>query len=420
MSGPAYAVARSVAPTIAQHLQLHRASLPSLDPLQPPLELLPDGHTIESMVDAAFWASVRREEGYIPRLSLAFLRPMEEIRPLIFEQPLSLEPGALTRLAAAVERPGIHLGVWPGTVGSQSDPTSQHRPGGPPSRTDPSHSDPTSQDRPGGQPSPTAPLMVWGTTHMIPPFCFVVEVIAPGLLVLKHRPRHESRKFVNVAVLEGDQIKIVDERAAGVAHCPTLLASMLGFDATLMNDDALNVQVQFALSMRRHLRGGILLLVPPGTAAWRQSIVHPVKYAVQPSFRELAVLLARHGGMVDREWTEAVARAIDAMAGLTAVDGATVVTSDYELLAFGAKITRRRGTAAVEQVIVTEPIEGNVAERMHPGHLGGTRHLSAAQFVHDQPGAVALVASQDGRFTLFSWSPSDEAIRAHRVEVLLL
>jgi len=30
-----------------------------------------------------------------------------------------------------------------------------------------------------------------------------------------------------------------------------------------------------------------------------------------------------------------------------------------------------------------------------PAELGGTRHLSAAQFVHDQPGAVALVASQE-------------------------
>ncbi len=400
MSGPAYAVARIVAPTIAQHLQLHRASLPPLDPPQPPLELLPDGHTIESMVDAAFWASVRREEGYIPKISLAFLRPTEEIRPLVFEQPLPLEPGALTRLAAAVERPGIHLGVWPATVGSQGDPTSQHWLGGPPSRT--------------------APLMVWGTTHMIPPFCFVVEVIAPGLLVLKHRPRHESRKFVNVAVLEGDQIKIVDERAAGIADCPALLASMLGFDATMMTDDALNVQVQLALSMRHHLRGGILLIVPPGSDAWRQSIVHPIKYTVQPPFRELATLLAQRGGMADREWTEATSHAIDAMAGLTAVDGAAVVTSTYELLAFGAKITRRRGAAAVEQIVVTEPIEGNAPEYMHPGQLGGTRHLSAAQFVHDQPGAVALVASQDGRFTIFSWSPSDEAVRAHRVEVLLL
>ena len=94
--------------------------------------------------------------------------------------------------------------------------------------------------------------------------------------------------------------------------------------------------------------------------------------------------------------------------------------SRYELLAFGAKIARRRGAPTVEQIIVTEPIEGGTAERMHPGQLGGTRHLSAAQFVHDQRGAVALVASQDGRFTIFAWSPCDDAVHAHRVETLLL
>ena len=400
MSGPAYAVARLVAPAVARHLQLHRASLPPFDPTQPPLELLPDAGTIESLVDVAFWASVRREEGYVPKISLAFLRPMNELRPLLFEQALPLEPAALTSLAAAVERPGVHLGVWPSQHGSIDAPT-----------------DGPARGPTGAQP---APLTVWGTTHTVPPFCFVVEVSAPGLLVLKHRPRLESRKFVNVAVLEGDQIRIVDESAVGISDCPALLASMLGFDATMKDDGALNVQVQLALSMRRHLRGGILLVVPSETDAWRQSIVHPVKYAVQPPFTELTTLLAQRGSMVDHEWTEATARAIDAMAGLTAVDGATVVTSTYELLAFGAKITRRRGAAAVDHVVVTEPIEGSVPERMRPGQLGGTRHLSAAQFVHDQPGSVALVASQDGRFTIFSWSPTDDAVRAHRVEVLLL
>ncbi len=400
MTHPAYAVARVVAPTVAEHLQLHRAALPPHDPLQPPLELLPDAREIESIVDAAFWASVRREEGYIPKISLAFLRPMEEIHPLIFAKPLPLEPSALTRLAAAVERPGIHLGVWPAKVGSQSDPTSQHWLGGPPSRT--------------------APLMVWGTTHMVPPFCFVVEVIAPGLLVLKHRPRHESRKFVNVAVLEGDRIKIVDERASQIVDCPALLTSMLGFDTSVLSDESLNVQVQLALSMRRHGRGGILLVVPPGNDAWRESIVHPITYGVEPAFSELAELLAQHGDMPDHEWDEATGRAIDALAGLTAVDGATVITARYELLAFGAKITRRHGGPVVEQIMVTEPVEGGTAELMNPGQLGGTRHLSAAQFVQDQPGAVALVASQDGRFTIFAWSPCAKAVHAHRVEVLLL
>ena len=119
-------------------------------------------------------------------------------------------------------------------------------------------------------------------------------------------------------------------------------------------------------------------------------------------------------------WQEALATAVDTIAGLTAVDGATIITDDYDLLAFGAKISRREGSARVEAVTVTEPIEGTVATTLNPSELGGTRHLSAAQFVHDQPDAVALVASQDGRFTIFAWSPCETMVHAHRVEALLL
>jgi hypothetical protein len=115
-----------------------------------------------------------------------------------------------------------------------------------------------------------------------------------------------------------------------------------------------------------------------------------------------------------------VGNAVNAIAGLTAVDGATVLTNTYELKAFGAKIARRKGSPQVEQVAVTEPIEGDVAFTVHPTQLGGTRHLSAAQFVHDQRDAVALVASQDGRFTVFAWSPCEDMVHAHRVEALLL
>jgi len=55
-----------------------------------------------------------------------------------------------------------------------------------------------------------------------------------------------------------------------------------------------------------------------------------------------------------------------------------------------------------------------------PAEIGGTRHLSAAQFVQDQHDALALVASQDGRFTVFAWSPCEEMVHGHRVEALLL
>jgi hypothetical protein len=108
------------------------------------------------------------------------------------------------------------------------------------------------------------------------------------------------------------------------------------------------------------------------------------------------------------------------VAGLTAVDGATVMTDEYELLAFGAKITRRKGSPMVEHVAVTEPIEGGEPTVVASTEFGGTRHGSAAQFIHDQRDAVALVASQDRRFTVFAWSPCEDRVHAHRVEALLL
>lgn len=108
------------------------------------------------------------------------------------------------------------------------------------------------------------------------------------------------------------------------------------------------------------------------------------------------------------------------MAGLTAVDGATVITNTYELIAFGAKTAPREGHLRVEQVAVTESIEDGLSVVVHPTRLGGTRHFSAVQFVSEQRDALALVASQDGRFTVFSWSPAEAMVRAHRVEALLM
>ena len=61
---------------------------------------------------------------------------------------------------------------------------------------------------------------VWGTTREVPAFCLVVEVVASGLIVVKHR-YEPFGKFVNVAVLEGDQIKIVDEGVGRIIpDCP--------------------------------------------------------------------------------------------------------------------------------------------------------------------------------------------------------
>jgi hypothetical protein len=262
---------------------------------------------------------------------------------------------------------------------------------------------------------------VWGTVRLIPKYCCVIEVAEPGLIVVKHHRGEAHAKFVNVAVLQGDQVKVVDEDAKSLPDCPTLLASLLGFDAPGLWAASTNLMVEIAVSMRAHRRGGLMLVVPEHSTAWRESVVQPLSYAVSPPFAELALLASpRDDDAEHRTWREELARAIDAVAGLTAIDGATVITSTYEVLTFGAKITRRRGWPPVEQVMLTEPIQGTVAQVVTPGQLGGTRHLSAAQFVHDQRDALALVASQDGRFTIFAWSPQEGMVHAHRIETLLL
>jgi hypothetical protein len=140
-----------------------------------------------------------------------------------------------------------------------------------------------------------------------------------------------------------------------------------------------------------------------------------MQYEVHPPYGELSRLSCAADADPDD-----LKRAVDAIAGLTAVDGATVITDRYDLLAFGAKITRKRGHPPVEWVNLTEPVEGSTPVRATPAQLGGTRHLSAAQFVHDQRDALALVASQDGRFTIFKWSPAENMVHAHRVDALLL
>ena len=238
---------------------------------------------------------------------------------------------------------------------------------------------------------------------------------------MKHRSETLG-KFVNVVVLEGDQVKMIDDRGgAAVPDCPQLVKSLLGFGENPLSRDRVNVLVELAASMRAHRRGGALLVVPSSSEAWRESVVSPLTYAVEPPFTGLSDVLAAKPAMGPfNDWQDDLRRAVDAVAGLTAVDGATILNDRYELLALGAKLARRRGKAPVEQVSHTEPIEGASRALVAPTQLGGTRHLSAAQFVHDQQDASALVASQDGRFTIFQWSPCEEVVHAHRVDALLL
>jgi hypothetical protein len=377
MNGPAYPRGRLAAQKAHEYFSRYRDQIP--DTSRERIASVPSADVIEAVIDAAFWASLRRQEGYVPRLSLAILDPEQARQPLWFANGFPPTPDNLAKVSPAGVRPGLHIVV---------------------SRC---------RDE----------LCVWGTVRSLPMGCCVIEIAAPGLLVIKQYVRKQSTKFVNIAVLEGEQMKLVRHNASVSADCSPLVSSLLGLVSRPLFEST-DVLLELAVSMRAHQRGGALLVVPNDGDLWRESIVHPIPYGVIPRFAELGELIherhTRLGGRLETEFGDAV----DMIAGLTAVDGATMITDQYELIAFGAKIARRDDHARVEQVRLTEPIDGTAPTVVHPTQLGGTRHLSAMQFVHDQRNALALVASQDGRFTVFSWASCDGMVHAHRVEALLL
>src|SRR3989449_5249532 len=263
---------------VEEHFARHVAEARRRDEQE--LAHTPDARAIETIIDATFWASFRPEEGRFPKISLAFLPPEQAGHPLKFEDRLPLTPAILTKLAPAVERPGIHLGVW----------------------------------RDGDE------LYVWGATRQIPSLGFVLEDVEPGLLVIKHRRIDGFGKFANVAILTGEKVKIVDEQGTSLPDCPDLLKSLLAFTSPATWDDSVNVLVQLAASMRAHGHGGTLLVVPSGSERWRESIVHPILYSVMPSFSRLAHLIRKGATRAgENEWEASVRNAVDTVAGLTAV-----------------------------------------------------------------------------------------------------
>ena len=378
---PTYPAAAIAAPIIEEHFERHLAEARKKGETE--LAPKPDARAVAGIINATFWASFRPEEGRFPKISIAYLPPEKAGQPLVFEKALPLTPGYLAKLAPAVVRPEIHLGVW--TFGDE--------------------------------------LRVWGATRAIPSFCFVLEDVEPGLLVVKHRRLDGFGKYANVVVLKGEQVKAIDEEGTSLPDCPALLRALLAFTAAATNGPhhSLNMLVQLSASMRAQGHGGSLLVVPTGTERWRESISQPILYSVSPQFSALADLLRQKVKYEDRrEWEIDLRRAVDMIGGLTAVDGATVINDQYEVLAFGAKIARPEGRPPVDKWVITEPIIGNVPVIVRSTEHGGTRHLSAAQFVQDQRDSLSLVASQDGRFTVFAWSPCEEMVHAHRVESLLM
>jgi hypothetical protein len=97
----------------------------------------------------------------------------------------------------------------------------------------------------------------------------------------------------------------------------------------------------------------------------------------------------------DRELTgldEAIFEVAHLIAGLTAVDGAVVMTQRFEMLGFGGEISGK--LPAVQTVARALDVEAETAVD-EPAEGVGTRHRSAYRLCKALPDAIAVVISQD-------------------------
>jgi hypothetical protein len=187
--------------------------------------------------------------------------------------------------------------------------------------------------------------------------------------------------------------------------------------------------MKVAIEMLRQGHGGTLLLVPKD--AELLGLRGNPRYAIEPGNRRVVSSVMREGEKNSRPFGVPPAGVtspwdselqylqkrtlslrlegvLSFVGKLTAVDGATVINSDFELVGFGAMIDFTRDKSDGRCVQLIDPAKPSERTNRIPlsDFPGGARHQSAIHFCFQNPSAVAFVASQDGILSLF-FKPSD-------------
>jgi hypothetical protein len=191
---------------------------------------------------------------------------------------------------------------------------------------------------------------------------------------------------------------------------------------------------QEILQRMRLLRHGGTLIIVPDEVSWKKSVERPMTYACELSLNQVLPIFKYIKGQVGKIEAEDTAdqyskdtksmelwsdyrlrtflwNASRSVAYLSAVDGAVLLNRDLSVISFGTKLRKSRSGARAKSVVSIPALEneGDPGELPLEHIFRGTRHLSAAQFVFDNPGAIAFVVSQDGAITGFKMRNPDSA-----------
>jgi sensor domain DACNV-containing protein len=176
--------------------------------------------------------------------------------------------------------------------------------------------------------------------------------------------------------------------------------------------------------MSSHANGGTVLFVPEShwDSVLSESIKQPITYRPEGGFDAIKRRLIAEENEHVYSYTSQIPNSTlpwsfqkdaDFLGQLTAVDGATILTKDFEVLAFGAKI-KESSASGSREICIQRPFEGKGSVSIDISDFGGTRHQSAAHFVMDQlqKDVFAIVASQDGRVSIIFWDKVNNRLTA--------
>jgi hypothetical protein len=241
------------------------------------------------------------------------------------------------------------------------------------------------------------------------------------VLLLVRRPVAVWWPIAPVFALPGRRSTVAASSSSNIS--PTCLETELGLRA------ALHTNLSSSLAVLAHGHGGTILIVEEGqepkNLVLHRSYTHPkgtrdILKKVADGDEQAQTGGASRVGMPEgrfQVWREEQRRphneAIDFVALLTAVDGATVMTDSLGVLGFGATI--RTGDADGIALATSDPLDAG----FKPASLSdfpGNRHRSAIVWCASQPTglALAIVASQDGDVSLFGRTGGPRSVIAIR------
>ncbi len=350
---------------------------------------------LSKLVETAFWASLRANEGRTTRVRLTIIAPEHLPGATIFATPVPYGESAIAKLSPAVPL-DCCLGV---AVANET-------------------------------------LHIWGFAHGSAVRVLdtvTIEIAEPGTV------RVDVGQFRPYAVLDGRSNEVIGATGSNLAHyLQCTLAKVfphddfLGVQAVWRECRAPTDLVRMILSDGH---GGAILLVPSEDGEWSKSL-EPFPYRLKTPDRTVPDAIrkdlddAGSLGKILEELSQAPlgddlknriieklfqnkhgrqSLPIGAIASLAKVDGAVVMTRDMQLLGFGAKIK----FSSCEDVPVCKFKPPPDSQEVVPSHLedlGGMRHQSAARFVAAHKDAVAIVVSQDRHISLMNWEDEFKSV----------